>query len=214
MRWLFLAGVLMVFVGAGEGQSNEPGLARRAPRDDYTFRIHPDLPEFSFHVRRDEGHMPEGIEVTRNNELVQLLEIVDDVDTPPPGTDLIAVEDVNFDGYADLKFLHWWGATGNRAYFYWLFDKESGKFVFNAKFTDLFNVVPDPEKKLIRTHVGTGAAGNNFTNQWYRVEASDLILVREEKQQWSDEKNCYLKVIQERSGQEMKVLSSQCVQVN
>jgi hypothetical protein len=214
MKWMCSVALLAGLIAVSSAQSTEPAQSRPAPRDDYTFRIHPDLPEYSFHVRRDEGRMPEGIEVSRNNELVQLLEIVDDVDTPPPDTDLIAVEDVNFDGYADLKFLHWWGATGNRAYFYWLFDRESGKFVFNPKFTDLFNVAPDPEKKLVHAHVGTGGAGNNFTDQWFQVAGSDLVLMREVKQEWNDEQKCYLKVIQERAGQEMKTLSSQCVQVN
>ena len=114
----------------------------------------------------------------------------------------MGVEDVNADGYADLKFLHWWGATGNRTYFYWLFDKATGKFEYEKQLAELPNVSPDPETHEIKTHSNTGAAGNSYTDQVYRFEGNNLVLVREAKQEWNDNKQCFYKTTTERLAQD------------
>jgi hypothetical protein len=214
LRNRFLLPVLLLFISVCLGQqANHQDLPSPRASDDYTFRIHPDLPQYSFHVRRSEDSAPTAIEVTAKSELVQTLEIPDDVDTPPSGTPQLAVEDVNGDGYADLKFLHWWGAAGNRTYFYWLFDKASGKFTYEPHLAELSNVTPNPATHEIKTHSDSGAAGNSFTDQVYRFDGNDLVLVREIKQEWSDEKQCFYNTVAELASTGMQVVRSQCVEV-
>jgi len=186
--------------------------ASRTP-DDYTFRIHPDLPEYSFHVRRDQDSVPTAIEVISKDTLVQTLEIPDDVDTAPAGIQVIAAEDVNGDGYADLKFLHWWGATGNQAYFYWLFNKDSGRFEYEKKLAEMSNVSPDPETHEIKTHSNLGAAGNSYSEQVYRFAGKKLVLVREIKQEWSDQNQCFYRVVREHAADGVHETSHQCIEV-
>jgi hypothetical protein len=181
--------------------------------EDYTFRIYSSLTQYTFHVRRNEDSSPIAIEVSHESALVQVLEIPDDVDAPPVGTPPMGVEDVNGDGYADLKFLHWWGASGNHTYFYWLFDKDSGKFIYETQLAELPNVMPDPKTHEIRTHSDSGAAGNSYTDQVFRFEGKNLILVREVKQEWNDTRQCFLNVVTERAEEGMQVVRSQCVEV-
>jgi hypothetical protein len=204
----------LLFVGFCVAQSTKDA-NQASPRssDDYTFHIGPDLPDYSFHVQRGEDAAPTAIEVSSKGELVQTLEIPDDVDTPPSGMPQLAIEDVNGDGFADLKFLHWWGATGNRTFFYWLFDKSSAKFTYEPHLAELSNVTPSPATHEIKTHSDSGAAGNSFTDRVYRFDGNDLVLVREVKQEWSDEKQCFYNTVAELASTGMQVVHSGCVEV-
>jgi hypothetical protein len=204
--------MLLVALSSAQSTNDQVEVSPRTPND-YNFRIHHDLPEYSFHVRRDSDSAPIAIEVATKGVLVQTLEIPDDVDTPPPGTPQLAIEDVNGDGYADLEFLHWWGATGNRTYFYWLFEKESGKFVYEPQLAELPNITPDPSIRQIKTHSDSGAAGDSYTDRVYRFEGKDLVLIREVKQEWSDEKQCFYNTVAELASTGMQVVHSQCVEV-
>jgi hypothetical protein len=205
--------LLLLTLLAAAQPANSQSEAAPHSKDSYTFQISAQLPEYSFHLRRDEESTPTAIEVIRDNALLQTLEIPDDVDAPPSGMPLMAVEDVNGDGYADLKFLRWWGATGNRTYFYWLFDPESAKFVYMDQMAELSNVTPDPKTHEIKTHSDLGAAGNSYTDQVFRFQGKDLVLIREVKQEWSDEQRCFLNVVSQRGPTGMQLVQSQCVEV-
>jgi hypothetical protein len=204
--------LLLALLAAAQPAKSQSEAAPHS-QDSYTFQISAKLPEYSFHLRRDEESTPTAIDVIRDNSLLQTLEVPDEVDAPPPGMPAMAVEDVNGDSYADLKFLHWWGATGNRTYFYWLFDPESGKFVYIDKLAELSNVTPDPKTHEIKTHSDLGSAGNSYTDQVFRFESKDLVLIREVKQEWSDEQRCFLNVVSERGATGMQLVHSQCVEV-
>jgi hypothetical protein len=45
----------------------------------------------------------------------------------------------------------------------------------------------------------------------FRFEGRKLVLLHEEKQDWNQDKKCFYKVVQQRSGKEMKTISGECV---
>jgi hypothetical protein len=69
------------------------------------------------------------------------------------GFELNMADDVNFDGYKDLKVLNSLGPADVEimSYDYWVFDSAEKKF---KKFINIINPVFDKDKKIITSHVG------------------------------------------------------------
>lgn len=63
------------------------------------------------------------------------------------------LEDINFDGFPDIKVLRWYGATGNKGYLYFLYDPQLQSFEDQAsdELLELSNPVPNAEGKEICT---------------------------------------------------------------
>jgi len=90
----------------------------------------------------------------------------------------LTAEDVNFDGYQDLKLLCWRGATGNEGFKYWLYDHKSGTFIYNSSLDGLSNPTPNSETQEICTHSNMGSAGMEYSNKCYKFINGKLTLVK------------------------------------
>ncbi len=179
----------------------------------FRFRIHPSLPIYAFHLIGDPAsNTLVRIEVSRQNDptIIQTLEA--GMGEPPHrGADYFQAEDINFDGYLDIKLLVWWGATGNKGYRYWLFDKETDHFVYDEAFSELCNPIPHPETKTITTSSVGGMAGRVHIFAAFQVMDGKSTVTWEEHQDWTEDGKCFLKVIKERSNGKLEVVSKEIV---
>ncbi len=101
------------------------------------FSINMDLPEYSFRLISDpQKNIITKIEVVRGDESTpnQTLIVPESMEPPYRDAGFFAAEDVNSDGYKDIKLLMWWGVTGNKGYQYWLFDPSKNIFVMDKKY--------------------------------------------------------------------------------
>ena len=179
------------------------------------FRIHTALPAyvFSLHWRKNSDYI-DRIEVHREGDQKVIQTIEDaELQTPPPGFEHLQVEDINFDGYKDLKIFGWAGATGNVGYSYWLFQKKTGRFVFHEKLSDLCDPEPNQKTKEIISYCKGGMVGQEYTEQTFKwSKKGKLILVREERQEWVDEKEHFLKTIKIRRRGKLTIISRDIVE--
>lgn len=172
------------------------------------FNIHNGLLIYNFHlVGNPEYNTIDRIEITKGNEsaLSQTLEA--GMGEPPyRDAKFFVAEDMNFDGYKDIRLMSFWGATGNTGYTYWLFDPSRNFFVENKDLSSLSNPTPDVGTKTIATHSVGGMAGCIYNNGTYKFdENGKLILIREEKQDWVVASKSFLKTISELKNGKMVV---------
>jgi hypothetical protein len=177
------------------------------------FEIRPNLPVYKFHLIADAAsNTIVRIEIRREKDdsHSQILE-VENVESPYRGSEYFGTDDINFDGYQDLRLLAWWGVTGNSGYIYWIFDPKTGKFVENKELQDLSNPIPHPKTKTITTSSVGGMAGRIHFLNTYSFEKSKLTLIRTESQDWDEKKKHFVKTISERRNGKMVVIRTQII---
>jgi hypothetical protein len=179
----------------------------------FTFKIAPDLPEFTFKVvpepqDRDEYGNPHttvrDVQVIRGNskEPLQSLEGCEweGMEAPPRGSDWFRAEDLNFDGYDDIYVLTNWGATGNELGCVWLYDPKASRFEFSREFSELGRFTLDPATKTIATHSNGGMAGTIFQAAKYIIENNRPVPVVTVAQDFDFDKKEYHCIVQQRCG--------------
>ncbi len=172
---------------AASAASSPTIMASKAANDltayEYFYRIHTRLPEYKFVLSLDKEMYPRHIDVLRSadSSLAQVLDVNDSEDINyhceyyAGGKGRLKVVDMNFDGYQDLK-LHCMSGE-NESYLFWLYDKESGKFIFNAELSEVSNPAPNIKTKTIISDVGMGCAGTCRNISTYKFIGNKLVLL-------------------------------------
>jgi hypothetical protein len=209
------AGAQQHIIRSPSHQPHEPITEDLSHGATFTFKIAPNLPEFTFKVipkpyPRDEYGNPHTtvreVQVFRGDskEPMQSLEdcALSDMEAPPRGYDWFRAVDMNFDGYKDIYMLTGWGATGNGSGCVWLYDPESSRFEFSKDFSELGRFTLDPATKTIVTHVNGGMAGTVFRAAKYIIEGDRPVSIITVAQDWDFDKKEYHCVVQQRRGRE------------
>lgn len=178
------------------------------------FKIHSNLPIYTFKlIGNPKFNTIDQIIITKKNHPETLQTLEAKMDEPlPPNAKFFTTEDINFDGYNDIKMMTWRGATGNKGYDYWLFQPKERLFLQNNELSNLSNPTPHPETKTITTDSVGGMAGKIYNIGTYKFDDNGkLILIREEKQDWVEDKGYFLKTISERKDDLMVIVSKQII---
>lgn len=88
--------------------------------------------------------------------------------------DLVTFEDMNFDGYMDLKI----AASVGRANRYddcWLWNKDSRKFVMHEELSQLASLVFNPEGKTVRSYTHISASDSEEATYTWKNGKLSLI---------------------------------------
>jgi len=172
--------------------------------------IHQTLPEFVFKLigeaLEEDEIVRKAIEISRDNksEPFQTLFLVsEEFDENDPALDL-EIEDVNFDGYKDIRMVEFRPAGPNIPYLYWLFDPKTEQFFSNEAFSKITSPEVDVEKQLIKSSWRGSAA--HYGTSHYKVIDNKPILVWQEEEIYLDEQQVKV-TVQERVGDEMKIVS-------
>jgi hypothetical protein len=142
------------------------------------------LPQLSLRTFHDTASVLDSIQVMRGGRLVQTLVTGgDDMDpAPSPGEDVDTV-DINFDGYTDIRQQTIWGATGNAAYSWWLFDPDSSRFVRSREYEEkIWRHSVDRAKREITVHANGGHAGLIYEEYVYQPRGGQLVRIRSVQQ--------------------------------
>jgi hypothetical protein len=154
------------------------------------------LPEFTLRFVPEGDKGPENagiteIEVYRGGDSSPWQVLRDCAMEEPPyrGAVWVRTEDLNFDGYADLQMMRWWGVTGREGYCVWIFDPASGRFKYNEAFdfggVGGFGTI-DKSKKTLRVRDNERGAGSEYTLSSYKVVNNAPVLIEEEEQRCVD----------------------------
>lgn len=162
---------------------------------DYDVAVHPSLPRFRFRVFRHDPATIDSIRVYRGGAYLQTLARGLAVEPAPEGIPELAADDIDFDGYADVRVLAAWGATGNKGYEWWLFQPGRGRFAYSRAASDVIGEYQlDRRRRTVTTHANGGRAGGVFHRSTFRFTAGRPVLVRDVDQEWLDSLSRYRRV--------------------
>ena len=106
----------------------------------------------------------------------QIHQILEGFESEVQENEDVIVEDLNFDGYPDIRLLQYLPATPNIPYYYWLYDNNSDKYVRNTEMEKITSPALDMNNQYIlsqwsksRTLVGT---------DYYQFKGHQLIFIK------------------------------------
>lgn len=152
------------------------------------YRISPDLPLFTFHFAGKSDNSLGDLEITKEpgSTIVQTIEAGDwgmVTSASELEDNLLTPGDANFDGYEDLQIMSNCGATGNCAYYFYIYDPSTKQFVHNEF---LSNNLCSPEfhedTKQITTH--SNGSVSDWENDTYQYADGHYTLIRQEISAW------------------------------
>jgi hypothetical protein len=90
---------------------------------------------------------------------------------------LVIVEDMNFDGFADIRIQAFLGAGPNIPYIVWLFNPRTNTYDHSPSLSDIPSFEVDSENQWIRSEARVSATV--YTESFYRYVDGELTLFRE-----------------------------------
>ena len=149
-------------------------------------KINPDKNSFLFRVHGKEKddflYGAERISVFEitNNEMRFVQEIVlEETSTYDREKLGIIIEDMNFDGYKDLRIQSFISAGVNTPFYYWLWDDELSQYKRSEELEKIISPEFDSEKETISSFVRIGA-GNYLVREYKYIEG-EIVLSKEEE---------------------------------
>lgn len=150
-------------------------------------RIHPAMPELSIKVmgkadgpKKERFYSTEKIEIYQaggSGPLLQEIQLQQERNTWDGRSLGLVVEDMNFDGYQDIRVQAGIPAGPNTPYLYWLWDQKKQAFVSNTDLEAITAPVLDQESKSIHSHVRINAG--SYSEETYQYIDGVPTLVRE-----------------------------------
>lgn len=171
----------------------------------FTDRIHPDLPEMHFLLTAgarsaDEAEGQPSDTTSANQGIQEIREIRIQQDGRTVQTianfaarpiidedelDGFVIEDLNFDGYKDLRLIEFLPAGPNIPYLVWLYQPEQKRFVASDLFAEITSPEVNAEKRQIKMQWRDGAA--KYGTDIYEFRRGALIMVRQITKEYLNE---------------------------
>ena len=93
----------------------------------------------------------------------------------------VGTDDINFDGYPDLRFLIYLSAMGNDSYATYIYNPKSHQFEFNKILSESHNVSIDPKTKQISANYNGGACEETW--DYFKVVNGKVV---RSKSKWTE----------------------------
>lgn len=152
----------------------------------YTFRVLGDKETGAFSAY--------GIHVIAPNGEEQMLDQFDSILPEGSEPDALYVEDINFDGYSDLRIMKYLPGGANVPYNFWLYNPQLNKFEEAKAFEVVLSPQVDSSAGLLISRQRVNAA--EYLTEYYRPEGKDPVLVRREERKFSPDGSSVLKVFE------------------
>ncbi|MDQ0195255.1 XAC2610-related protein [Paenibacillus wynnii] len=169
-------------------------------------RIHADMPEFTYEIfgYRDEilNHASK-IVIFRNdsNEILQQINF-EETETPDDESFGFVIEDMNFDGYLDIRIQIDTPAAPNISYYCWIWDRSTSRFIENLDLESITSPEFDSKNKII-TSFGRASAAEHFT-ETYKYMAGIPTLMKKITE-IIDDKDIVHYIVEERLNNKIQV---------
>lgn len=160
-------------------------------------RVTPDGPPFTFRVLGDPdgaSFSAYGIHVIAPDGAEHMLDQFDALLPEGSEVDALYVEDVNFDGYADLRIMKYLPGGANVPYFFWLYDKDTDKFVEAKEFEVVLSPQVDAQNKELISRQRVSAA--EYVTEYYKPQGWIPRLVRREERTFQPDGSSEVKVFE------------------
>lgn len=179
--------------------------------------VEPRQPEYEFSLlggdQKPDVFNVREIEVRRGGEL-HPFQVIGNLDTETSRGEIFpgfVLQDVNFDGYNDIRLMQFRPPGPNIPYLYWTYDPGQKRFRRNRILETITSPEIDGQKKEIRSHWSDGAAreGTNV----YRFFRQKPVLVKQIIKEYEDAGE-YVLTIRERIGVELVETEKRVVRDN
>lgn len=169
-------------------------------------KIHSSLPEYTFNIygQKKEQLFSANRIIVKHNKDVTVQEIAfEETETPDAEKLGLIIEDINFDGFKDIRIQQFLPAGSNIPYYYWLWDKEAAQYIQNKELEE----ITSPEIDLEHETIKSTARSNAFTyiEREYKFLEGVLTLVKETEKVANPDKNIWNITVRELKGKELKV---------
>lgn len=150
----------------------------------YTFRVLGDREATTFSAYGIHVIAPDGSE--------QMLDQFDALLPEGSEADALYVEDVNFDGYSDLRIMKYLPGGANVPYYFWLYDPETNQFKESKAFEVVLSPQVDHTAKVLISQQRSSAA--EYVRKFYKPRGPLPTLVRREERKFSPDGSSVLKI--------------------
>ena len=125
--------------------------------------LHESLPAFRFslnYAMENELFYTDALTITRADDggNVQQIVLATRAETYDDETLGLVIEDMNFDGYLDMRLMQFISAGINIPYFCWLWDPAAQTFVYSEPLSAIASPSFDPETRLVYSSERDGAS--------------------------------------------------------
>lgn len=155
---------------------------RQYSDEDFIYRLHIDSIRYPENGSRDSVYH---IEVLKKISKQKLQDI--DPGSNPMLSSLdqeqlqrFVIEDMNFDGYKDIRLMNWLGGRRQQIFTCWLFDPAKNKFVEDTSLSKLADTEFDPVTKTVFANMRTGCCADHLS-ELFTWENGKLVLQRSEE---------------------------------
>lgn len=158
-------------------------------------QVHPDEPGRTFRILGDSersAFSAYGIHIIADDGSEQMLDEFEALLPEGSESDVLYLEDVNFDGYADIRLVKYLTGGANVPYLFWLFDPNGKTFVAAPQFERIVSPELDVENKLLISRQRFSAA--EYRTEYYDPLNETPILVRREERTFNPNGSSTLKV--------------------
>ncbi|MRN52658.1 XAC2610-related protein [Paenibacillus monticola] len=149
-------------------------------------RINDSLPEFTFTVygvKKEPLSSANQIVITNkeaSGEIIQELPF-NETSTSDTETFGFIMEDMNFDGYLDIRIQADTPAAPNIPYDCWLWDANNSKFIRNSYLEEIQSPEFDTQKQII-TSIGRSSASEHFWEEYKYIDGIPTLMKRTEEE--------------------------------
>lgn len=170
-------------------------------------KIHPSLPEYTFKIfgrKKGPFYSANKILITKKNQqFIQKLSF-DETQTPDGEKLGVVIEDMNFDGYKDLRIQQLTPAGPNIPYYYWLWDKKSSKFLRNKELEQITSPEFDYKNRVIKSSVRNTAS--SYSEKSYKYINGVPTLNKEIDKDFDIDKKVWHITIKELKNHKMEIV--------
>lgn len=144
----------------------------------YTYKVITDtLPHT--HVTDSYDASIKCVEVYRNDDgkLLQSLKTKEEgsFETFHDSANVVGFDDVNFDGFTDIRILVWTSINLQTQYEFWVYDPTRKKFLKNEELYELLNPCFDPVHKTVHSHWRSGFMGMGHALHHWKQNKLELL---------------------------------------
>ncbi len=154
-------------------------------------RIHPQLPKFHFKLYgyREKGYtgqyVTDKIKIRSKGKILQVIDFTKNRDKAFPCPRFFsknfgfAIEDMNFDGYKDIRIIEFMPLSPNTSYFVWTWNQKTNQYVQNKALEKYPAAEFNQKKKRIYSSVHiSGAEYNNITYKYMNGKPVKIKMIK------------------------------------
>jgi hypothetical protein len=172
-------------------------------------KVTPDEPLYTFRIlgdRENAAFAAYGIHVITPTGTEQMIDEFDSLLPEGSEADSLYVEDVNFDGFADLRIMEYLPGGANVPYLFWLYNPETQNFEKAPAFQVVVSPQVDRAREELISRQRVSAA--EYVTEYYKPVDDIPVLLRREERKYNPDGSSVLKLYEVKDDSGLQLVES------